>query len=153
MTEKILVVGAIIVDDLDRPTRLLAARRCRPAELAGRWEFPGGKVEPGEEPTAALIREIAEELRVEIEVGAELAHPAAGCWPISSVYAMRVWFVRITSGEPVPADSHDAVRWTETSDLGQLDWLPADVAVVQALVREIPEKLDVDGFRARHPRL
>jgi len=57
-----LVVGAAIVDDLDRPTTLLSARRTDPPELAGGWELPGGKVEAGEEPLDALLREIREEL-------------------------------------------------------------------------------------------
>ena len=55
-----------IVDDLDHPTRLLAARRTEPPALAGGWEFPGGKVDPGESPLAALHREIREELGVPV---------------------------------------------------------------------------------------
>ena len=57
-----LVVGAVIVDDLRHPRRVLAARRATPAPLTGRWEFPGGKVEDGELPEAALRREIREKL-------------------------------------------------------------------------------------------
>jgi 8-oxo-dGTP diphosphatase len=70
-----LVVGAAVVDDLITPTVLLAGRRTEPPHLAGGWELPGGKVDPGETPLQALHREIAEELGVEVEVGRELPGP------------------------------------------------------------------------------
>ena len=65
-----LVVGAAIVDSLACPTRLLAAQRSYPESLAGFWEFPGGKVEPSERPEQALVREIQEELNLDIKAGA-----------------------------------------------------------------------------------
>jgi 8-oxo-dGTP diphosphatase len=128
-----LVVAAIIVDDLRRPRRVLAAERSTPAALRGRWEFPGGKVEPREHPVAALIRETAEELAVDIEVGAELVHPGAACWPISAAYELRCWFAEVVRGVPTPGDSHHAVRWLGSDDLATVDWLDADRPVAALL--------------------
>ena len=64
MTELIQVVGGAVLDSLTGPGRLLAARRTAPPQFAGMWEFPGGKVEPGEAPEAALHRELQEELGI-----------------------------------------------------------------------------------------
>jgi 8-oxo-dGTP diphosphatase len=127
------VVAAAIVDDLDRPTRLLAARRSAPAALAGRWEFPGGKVEPGEEELAALRRELAEELGVTVAIGTELPAPDGGPWPITSTHRMRVWFARLQDGTPEPLEDHDELRWLTTSELNDVPWLDGDVQIVTAL--------------------
>jgi 8-oxo-dGTP diphosphatase len=131
-----LVVGAVIVDDLRRPQRVLAARRAQPPALAGRWEFPGGKVEPGESPLQALRRELREELAVEVDLGAELVGPDAGCWPISSHLTMRLWFATL-SGEPRPDVAHDQVRWLDATQLADVRWLPADVVVAERLRRDL----------------
>ncbi len=137
MTDRRLVVAAAIVDDLARPTVLLAARRSRPAELAGRWEFPGGKVDPGEEPLQALHRELAEELGVEVELGAELPGPDDGAWIITDRHVLRLWYARITHGEPRPLIEHDEVRWLAVASSPDLDWLEGDVRIVDALVRQV----------------
>ena len=85
-----LVVGGVLLDDPRTPTRFLAARRSAPPALAGLWEFPGGKVEPGEEPEAALARELDEELGVGVRILGALPGPqphpdaAAGAWPLGS---------------------------------------------------------------------
>ena len=128
-----LVVGAAIVDDLDRPTTLLSARRTDPPELAGGWELPGGKVEAGEEPQAALLREILEELGVGIEIGALLEGPLAGAWPLGDRYVMRVWLARITDGEPRPLEDHDRLCLFTKPELYAVPWLPADLPIVQRL--------------------
>ena len=128
-----LVVAAAIVDDLSRPTTLLSGRRTEPPELAGGWELPGGKVEPGELPRDALQREIREELGVEIELGALVPGPAAGAWPLGERFVMQVWLARITVGEPRPLEEHDRLRVLTKFELHAVRWLPADVEIIAAL--------------------
>ncbi|TWS18681.1 NUDIX domain-containing protein [Tsukamurella asaccharolytica] len=127
-----LVVGAIIVDDLEQPTRVFAARRTGPAALAGLWEFPGGKTEEGETPEAALVREIHEELGATISVGPELPH-ISGAWPISENYEMRLYFAAVAYGELVSGDSHDKLCWIAPSDLGSITWLPSDAGAIETI--------------------
>ncbi|WP_265522356.1 (deoxy)nucleoside triphosphate pyrophosphohydrolase [Oerskovia flava] len=135
MTVRRLVVAAALVDDLAAPQRLLAARRTRPAELAGRWEFPGGKVDPGETPVEALHREIAEELGVQVELGEEIVGPEAGGWVITDRHVMRLWFARVTGGEPAPLVEHDELAWLGPGEWFTVPWLDADVPIVRHLDR------------------
>ena len=129
----ILVVAAAIVDDLAAPTRVLAARRAAPRSLAGGWEFPGGKVEPSEDPTAALHRELAEDLQITVDLGAEMGPPHGDAWPIVPEHEMRLWFAVVTSGIPTPTGSHDELRWLTGEQLDEVAWLPADRAVLTQL--------------------
>jgi 8-oxo-dGTP diphosphatase len=130
------VVGAAVVDDLLAPTTLLAARRTEPPHLAGGWELPGGKVEPGEDPQAALHRELAEELGVRVQLGAEITgpDPERPGWPLPPQHRMRVWLALVTRGVPGPIEDHDEVRILGPGQWLDVDWLPADVPIVTTLL-------------------
>ncbi|RJL33383.1 (deoxy)nucleoside triphosphate pyrophosphohydrolase [Bailinhaonella thermotolerans] len=119
-----LVVGAAIVAG----GRLLAAQRAEPPELAGGWEFPGGKVDPGESDEQALIRECREELGVEIALGARVG----GDWRLGGDYVMRVWLATLVAGTP-EAREHLALRWLRPDELYDVEWLPGDLPIVEAV--------------------
>ena len=131
------MVGALITNDLRRPTRVLAARRTGPPALAGRWEFPGGKVEAGESAENALHRELAEELGVRVHLGAELKAPGAAGWPLTQGVVMRTWWCAIASGTPCAGPDHDDLRWATASDIAELDWLDPDRPIVDRVVRAL----------------
>lgn len=119
---------------------LLVARRSAPAKLAGLWEFPGGKVEPGEEPEAALERELAEELGVGVRLGVEVPGESPSGWPLTANANMRVWTAEIVRGEPLPLEDHDELRWMPLRDQDALlgmAWIPADLPIVRALVQAL----------------
>ena len=124
------------MDSLDRPKTLLAARRTSPPEFAGMWEFPGGKIEPGEEPQEALLREVREELGVPARLGAELEGTTPDGWPLNSGAAMRVWLAEVTEGTPEPLEDHDVLLWVDLagSEILELPWIPADLPIVHALI-------------------
>ena len=130
-----IIVGAAIISD----GRVLACERALPPEMAGKWEFPGGKVDPGETEVQALVRECQEELGVEVEVGDELAGPQGDGWPMPSSYRMRVWRVRVVRGVPAPIEDHDQLRLLGPGQWLDVDWLPADVPIVRALLEVSPQ--------------
>ena len=112
------VVGAAIL----RGGRVLAARRTAPPEAAGRWEFPGGKVEPGESPDDAVVREIGEELGCAVSVDGWLP----GEVPIGERHVLTVALASVADdADPDPVE-HDEVRWLAAAELDSVDWLEPD---------------------------
>jgi 8-oxo-dGTP diphosphatase len=111
--------------------RLLACQRSEPPEVAGRWEFPGGKVEPEEDDVEALIRECEEELGVVVAVKERVGGdvPLAHGWAL-----LRVWLAEIVSGEP-QALEHASLRWLAPHELDSVPWLPADAPIVAEVAK------------------
>ena len=122
------VVCAVIENETGQ---FLSAQRGPDMSFAGKWEFPGGKVEIGEETTAALIREIQEELGCTVEI-IETLIPSTS---MHSKGTLRLipFRCRITHGTPV-ANEHSALIWAHPRDLGVLDWVPADLPIVAEVI-------------------
>ena len=99
-------------------------------EFKGKWEFPGGKVEPGETPQQALVREIQEELAVKIEVG-ELIDTIEYDYPTFHLSMDCFWCV-VVDGEIILKEAEDA-RWLSKDELYSVDWLPADMGLIEKL--------------------
>ena len=114
--------------------RVLLCRRPEGKAQGGKWEFPGGKIEPGETGEAALRRECREELDVTLEVGRALADVRQE-YPGRSVH-LTLYEARIASGAPRMLE-HSAIRWVSPGELGGYDLCPADAQLVERLAGRI----------------
>ena len=125
MTAVQVVVGAAIIRD----GCVLSAQRAEPPLLAGLWEFPGGKVEPGETEPEALVRECREELGLELAVH-ERVGPEV---PVADGrLLLRVWSATVLGGE-IALVEHTATRWLGPEQIDEVDWIAADAPIVAAV--------------------
>ncbi|MCH7231337.1 (deoxy)nucleoside triphosphate pyrophosphohydrolase [Glycomyces sp. L485] len=125
MNQPRLVVGAAICAG----DKVLAAARAYPPDLAGLWEFPGGKVEPDETEADALRRECREELGVDIDVGERVGSDLVTG---DGRFLLRVYRASLRGGEP-EAREHAGLRWLSAGELDDVPWLPGNRPVVETL--------------------
>ena len=127
------LVTVVVAAAIERDGRYLAARRTRPDWAAGRWEFPGGKVETGETDEEALVREIREELGVEIAV----VRRVPGEWPLHDDLVLHLHVATLSKGDPQALDHHDEIRWITPAQFDDVEWLESDREAVSALAAEV----------------
>ena len=125
----IKVVAAIICDDMEKKNKIFAPAR-GDGDLKGGWEFPGGKVEPGEKPQQALKREIMEELNTEIKVG-ELIDTIEYDYPTFHL-SMNCFWAEVVSGH-LELKEAEAAKWLTKDQLDSVAWLPADITLIDKI--------------------
>ena len=132
MKKEIIVVGAVITRD----NLVLAAQRSATMSLPGMWEFPGGKIEPGETEQEALVREIDEELGAEILVGQRIT---------STRHEYDFGFVTLTTfyatlmSESIDRTEHSELRWVTAEEMRDLDWAPADIPAIELIIADLSQ--------------
>ena len=125
----IKVVAAIICNDMEQKNKIFATARGY-GDLKGGWEFPGGKVEPGETPQQALKREIMEELSTEIKVG-ELIDTIEYDYPTFHL-SMDCFWAEVITGQ-LELKEAEAAKWLTKDQLGSVAWLPADITLIDKI--------------------
>lgn len=127
ISHTIHVVAAII----ERSGTVFAARRNEHRTAGGLWEFPGGKVESGETPEAALQRELKEELAIEATVGRFIDQSRTVLR--AQAIEMSCYAVSLLGRDPERSTDHDAMMWIGLDKLTSLDWAPADIPIIERL--------------------
>lgn len=130
----IRVVAAVIKAANEQGEPMIFATQRGYGDLKGSWEFPGGKIEEGETPKEALKREIMEELDTEIKVG-KLIDTIEYDYPTFHL-SMDCFWCEIVKGELVLKE-HEAARWLTREQLGEVEWLPADVTLIEKVGDEM----------------
>lgn len=123
-------VTAEIIKDKNR---LLIAKRHSKDPLGGKWEFPGGKIEPGETPQVCLVREIKEELGVDVEIGPFYDDNVYSSQD-HDIHLLFYW-AEVINGEVIPV-VHDDLKWITIEELANFDFAPADIPIVKRLMKE-----------------
>lgn len=126
----IRVVAAVIKATDDNGEKIIFATERGYGEFKGGWEFPGGKIEPGETPQQALCREIIEELDTKIQVG-DLIDTIEYDYPAFHL-SMDCFWCEVVSGNLVLKE-HEAARWLTSDELDSVEWLPADVTLIDKI--------------------
>ena len=126
MSNPIRVVGAVFHDG----ERFLACRKRPGKPLEGHWEFPGGKIEPGESPEQALAREIREELNLIAEVGQKVTTTTYE-YDFATI-ELTTFYCTLVDGDLRLTD-HDATKWVTSTEAAHLAWAPADIPAVEAI--------------------
>ena len=126
----IRVVAAIIKAINEKGEPIIFATQRGYGDFKGGWEFPGGKIEEGETPQEALVREIKEELETEIVVG-ELIDTIEYDYPTFHL-SMDCFWVEIVSGDLVLKE-HEAAKWLTKDELDSVEWLPADIGLIDGM--------------------
>ena len=137
------VVAAVITAANENGEKMIFATQRGYGEFKDGWEFPGGKVEPGETPQAALKREIMEELETDIEVG-DLIETIEYDYPTFHL-SMDCFWAEIVKGDLVLRE-HEAAKWLTREQLESVDWLPADLGLVEK-VRVGMKKIDLISLK------
>lgn len=125
----IKVVAAIICDNMKEKNQIFATARGY-GEFKGGWEFPGGKVEPGETPQEALKREIMEELNTEIQVG-KLINTIEYDYPAFHL-SMDCFWAEVLDGT-LELKEAEAAKWLTKDELDSVEWLPADITLIEKI--------------------
>lgn len=126
----IRVVAAVIKATNEKGDPMIFATQRGYGDFKGGWEFPGGKIEEGETPREALVREIKEELETEIAVG-ELIDTIEYDYPTFHL-SMDCFWAEIVSGDLVLKE-HEAAKWLTKAELDTVEWLPADIGLIEKL--------------------
>lgn len=137
MKKEINVVGAVVVDN----GKVLSAQRNQSMSLPGMWEFPGGKIEQGETPRDALVREMQEELLCTVEIGDEVASTRHE-YDFGFV-TLTTFYSRLVDGTPRLTE-HSEIRWIDAAELDSVEWAPADVPAVQRVMRDLAPTGDTE---------
>lgn len=125
----IKVVAAVICDSIKEKNKIFATARGY-GDLKGGWEFPGGKVEPGEDPRDAIVREIREELEATIRVG-DLIDTIEYDYPTFHL-SMDCFWAEVVEGELILKEA-EAAKWLTKDTIDRVAWLPADVTLIEKI--------------------